>query len=121
MAGKESISFIKLYKEMEGAYRNALNNAKTPVEVETVFIHFATRILSEACENVEGKDMEYISFLPENEPPFTFEKRFKEKIIPDLEKSDLESIITKLAESSKNRYIKIIHDQDRTDMFRRQE
>lgn len=121
MAGKESISFIKIYKEVEGAYRNALNNAKTPVEVGNVFKLFATRILSEACEKVEDKDMEYISFTPEKELPFKFEKRFRERILPDIEKSDLDSIITKIAEAGKNRYLKIMHDQDRTDMFRRQE
>ncbi|HAA85239.1 MAG TPA: hypothetical protein DCE14_02680 [Kosmotogaceae bacterium] len=121
MGKDDRISYIKEFKRIESEYREKLSIAKTPVEVGDTFIDYVHGFLKSIHPDIKQRDIEYIEFDPEIEPPFRFEKPLDEKIKEVLDSSDLESILLKMAEPAKHRYRKFVKDEDRTELFRRHE
>jgi hypothetical protein len=115
----EKLSFIKHYNEMEHDYREKLNDAKTTSDVGDVFIDHVFEFLSRIDVDLKKRNIEHIVFTPEKEKPFELEKPLLEKVENLFKTSDLESILEKMAEDAKHRFMKIQQDQDRTEMFRK--
>ncbi len=115
----EKLSFIKHYNQMEHEYREKLNEAKTKSEVGDVFIDHVYEFLTRLEIDLKKRNIEHIVFTPENEKPYYFEKPLLEKVKELFKTSDLESILEKMAEEAKHRFLKIQQDEDRTEMFRR--
>ncbi|MEA2066367.1 MAG: hypothetical protein U9O65_04645 [Thermotogota bacterium] len=115
----EKLSFIKHYNEMEHEYREKLNDAKTMSDVGDVFIDHVFEFLSRIDFDLKKRNIEHIVFTPEKEKTYYLEKPLREKAENLFKTSDLESILEKMAEDAKHRFMKIQQDQDRTEMFRR--
>ncbi len=121
MGREDKISHIKEFKKIESEYREKLSIAKTPTEVGDTFIDFTHTFLKTVVPEITQWDIEYIEFCPETDPPFRFERPLGNKLISELEHSDLESILFRMAEPAKHRYMRFVKDEDRTDLFRRRE
>jgi len=119
MGEKKFFSHVKELKEIESEYREKLMEAKNPPQVVDVFIDTTFKLLKKIVPDLDLRHIEHISFAPEEEIPFHFDKPLRELLESYFDNSDLEQIIAKLAETAKHRYMQILHDEDRTDMFRR--
>ncbi len=112
-------SYVNFEKEISKTYRAQLNMSKRPEEVREAFIRAVEKLFSSIFEkNFDLKEEVRLSF--EDEKLFSLGKIESD---PDVKKaltnSDLMAILTRFAEEAKNRYLHLIHDDDRTEMFKK--
>ncbi|MBO8160921.1 MAG: hypothetical protein H0Z24_04740 [Thermosipho sp. (in: Bacteria)] len=107
--GEKIYSYVKYYHEIEPEYREKLIEAKRKSDVREVFIYTILKFLSLIDENIDSSYSQYIRFESDT---FEFISPLKEKIEKLSKNSDLQSIIEKIYETAKNRYLKIEHDEN---------
>lgn len=120
--GEKILSFVKLEKEIESAYREKLSSAKRPEETGEIFIEFAIGLLSKINPQINRNYIDQIYFDPESENGFRLSASL-EKILGEevLKKSDLTAILKRMALNAAHRRKTLISDNERTNMFRMKE
>ncbi len=114
-------SYVQMEKELSKSYRAELSNVKRPEEIEGIFGRTVTRLLSEITERVKPLNANQVKFFPEKKPTYKLEKSLIDipEIAHALSNSDLKAIIDRFAEEAKNRYLHLINDDDRTEVFKK--
>ncbi len=115
----DMVSYIKYEKELVHGYRERLNESKRLDEIGEVFISTVFKLLKMVDPELDDSLIEELYFEPEDEKGYSMGSNLKKRINEHMERSDLEAIIKRFAEMAKNRYKHILHDDDRTDMFRK--
>ncbi len=110
-------SYVKYEKELESDYRRALDQVKRPEEVADVFREYAFKLVSMIYEDLSSDMKEHLK-LTTDDGDVEIEGELKEKLSEALEKSDLMAILKRMAQDAINRYKKLKHDDERTDLFR---
>ncbi|MGB9821211.1 MAG: hypothetical protein ACPLVG_07625 [Pseudothermotoga sp.] len=120
--GEKVLSFVKLEKEIESAYRERLSNTKRPEETADVFVEFAIGLLNKINPQITRNQIDQIYFDPENENGYRLSPNL-EKILGEevLKKSDITAILKRMALNAVHRRKALIADNERTNMFRMQE
>ncbi|WP_036223162.1 hypothetical protein [Mesoaciditoga lauensis] len=112
-------SYVNLEKEVSKTYREELNLAKKPEEVREAFVRAVERIISSICDKTFDFEEE-VKFTPEDNRIFSLGKIGSDPDVENaLNNSDLKAILERFAEEAKNRYLHLIHDDDRTSMFKK--
>ncbi len=112
-------SYVNLEKEVSKTYREELNMAKKPEEVRKAFVRAVERIISSIFEKSFDFEEE-VKFTPEGNGIFSLGKIGSDPDVKNaLNNSDLEAILERFAKEAKNRYLHLIHDDDRTTMFKK--
>jgi hypothetical protein len=112
-------SYVNLERDISKGYRAELNMAKKPEETREAFIRAVGKLISSISEKTFNFEDE-IEFKPESESLFSLGKIASDPEVKNaLNNSDLKAIITRFAEEAKNRYLHLIHDDDRTEMFKK--
>ncbi len=114
-------SYVQIEKKLSKSYRAELNNVKRPEEIEVIFSRIVTKLLSEITEEAKKFNVNQVEFFPEKKPTYKLKKSLIDmpEISNALSNSDLKSIIDRLAEEAKNRYLHLINDDDRTETFKK--
>lgn len=114
-------SYVHLEKELAKPYRSKLSIVKRPEEVEEIFSRIAINLLSKISSDVNDSHKEYIKLLPNSSPFYKLEKPLAkmQSVSEALSNSDLPAILNRFAEDAKNRYLHLIHDDDRTETFKK--
>ncbi len=114
-------SYVYLEKELAKPYRSELNIVKKPEEVEGIFSRTVINLLSKISNDVNDSHKEYIKLLPDSSPFYKLEKPLVkvQSVSEALSNSDLPAILNRFAEDAKNRYLHLIHDDDRTGTFKK--
>lgn len=114
-------SYVQVEKELSKSYRAELSNVKRPEEIEGIFGRTVTRLLSEVTEKVKLLNTSQVKFFPERKPAYKLGKSLIDipEIAYAISNSDLKAIIDRFAEEAKNRYLHLINDDDRTEIFKK--
>ena len=115
--GEKIFSYVKFEKELESDYRRSLDQVKRPEEVADVFQEFAFKLLNMIYEDIPSKLKDDIKLSADDEE-FELSEKLRELLAEKLEKSDLTAILNRMAKDAINRYKKLKHDDERTDLFR---
>jgi len=115
--GEKMYSYVKYEKELESDYRRALDQVKRPEEVADVFREYAFKLVNMVYDDLPSNMKEQLKLLTEKED-IEIGEELKEKLSGILEKSDLMAILKRMAQDAINRYKKLKHDDERTDLFR---
>ncbi len=112
-------SYVNLEKEVSKTYRADLNMAKKPEEVREAFVRAVEKIISSISDKIFDFEEE-LKFSPEGDRIFSLGKIGSDPDVENaLNNSDLRAILERFAEEAKNRYLHLIHDNDRTSMFKK--
>ena len=115
--GKKMYSYVKYEKELESDYRKTLDQVKRPEEVAEVFREYAFKLISMIHDDLSPDMKEHIKLLTDYED-VEIGVRLRDKLSETLENSDLMAILRRMAQDAINRYKKLKHDDERTDLFR---
>ncbi len=114
-------SYTHLEKELVKSYRSELKLVKRPEEIEEIFSRTAINLLSKISNNVNDSHKEYVKLLPNSSPFYKLQEPLTKirDVSEALSNSDLPAILNRFAEDAKNRYHHLIHDDDRTETFKK--
>jgi hypothetical protein len=119
----EQLSFTKIENELRPAYRNRLNTAESSEDIKKFFVYTAREFLTRALEESAPSDpparVEYedISLAPENDPPYSLSHKLASHPLYMFlrERSDVDIIMTRLAQSAARRYVHLERNPDKSE------
>lgn len=113
----ERFSFTKYENELRSVYRDRLNKAESSEDVKKFFVYTVLELFEKIFDQKIKIHYDDITLDPESKPPYRLSRHLQDnpELNLSLEQSDLDVILSRMAQSAANRYMNLIRHAERSD------